>query len=257
MKMTKGCGFLLFLLSSPALSNPFAGCEEHLKYGVPIEVVSDPAQEMGLCRLGYALSHDPAHKVPDWVSYHLTVEKVAGTISRKDNFVADHELFEGERAELVDYKSSGYDRGHMAPAADMKWDSQAMDESFLLSNMAPQIGVGFNRGIWATLEQKIRDWAVERGELYVITGPVYDPVPEGTIGSNKVSVPSHFYKIAFDPVRVEAVAYLLPHKKLRNNDLPNFITTVDAIEQKTGFDFLSALSDSVETVVESANTPFE
>jgi endonuclease G, mitochondrial len=251
MNKIKRALLTLFLFSSPAFSGPFAGCEEHLKFGVPIESKDDSHEEIGLCRLGYALSFDTVHKVPDWVMYHLTAEKASGSLSRKDNFQPDNDLPKGARSELSDYRSSGYDRGHMAPAADMKWSPQAMDESFLLSNMAPQIGIGFNRGIWANLEEKVREWAVGRGEIYVITGPIYDPKPIRTIGADKVSVPTHFYKIAFDPVRVEAAAFLLPNMKLENKDLPKFITSIDEVERKTGFDFLPELVDDVEAVVES------
>jgi endonuclease G len=133
----------------------------------------------------------------------------------------------------------------------MRWDARAMSESFLLSNMAPQIGIGFNRGIWAVLEEKIRDWTIARGELYVVTGPIFAPGADNRIGTNKVAVPTHFYQVVFDPVRVEAIAFILPNKKLRADTLPTFITSVDEVEKETGLDFLSELEDSVESLIEA------
>jgi len=142
----------------------------------------------------------------------------------------------------------------MAPAGAMKWDVQAMSESFLLSNMAPQVGVGFNRGIWKSLEERIRKWTTKRGELYIVTGPIFNGNHK-TIGDNKVAVPTHFYKVIFDPIRVEAIAFVMQNKKLRTGDLPTFITTVDEVESLTGLDFLSEIEDGVETVIEGTKQP--
>lgn len=139
----------------------------------------------------------------------------------------------------------------MSPAGDMRWDEQAMSESFYLSNMIPQVGVGMNRGIWKDLEGKVRLWALERGELYIYTGPIYaDSAKPKTIGSNKVGVPSHIYKIIFDPIKIEAIAYIMPNKKLKTKDMPNYIVSIREIEKKTGLNFLSTLNQRVQDVVE-------
>ena len=130
-----------------------------------------------------------------------------------------------------------------------------MSESFLLSNMAPQVGPSFNRGIWATLEAKVREWAIERGELYVVTGPIYTTTSLKHVGTNNVAVPTHFYKVVFDPVRVEAIAFILPNEKNPSSKLPTFITSVDEVENKTGLDFLSTLQDDVENLVEANTAP--
>jgi endonuclease G len=241
--------FVLVLVAGfvvPTQAQTVVGCEQHVRYGAPSD------EEIILCRLGYALSYDTEHKVADWVAYHLDRDKVRGQHPRKDNFQPDQDVPVGARSEPKDYKGSGFDRGHMVPAAAMKWSPQAMSESFLLTNMAPQVGNGFNRHIWARLERHVREWASERGDLYVVTGPVYDPGPLKKIGDNKISVPSHFYKVIFDPTRVEAIAFTLPNKSTPTSELPSFINTVDEVETKTGLDFLSELSDQVETLVESA-----
>ncbi len=242
---------LLFLFIAPlATADELAGCQEHVKYGAPSR------SPVLLCRLGYALSHSSQHKVPDWVAYHLIADRLtSGNVPRSDDFRPDPDLEPGARSELKDYKGSGFDRGHMAPAAVFKWSERAMSESFLLSNMAPQVGVGFNRGIWAALEEKARDWAISRGELYVVAGPIYDGANVSTIGTNKVSVPTHFYMVIFDPVRVEVIAFILPNKKNPTSALPTFITSVDAIEEKTGLDFLSEINDTVEAAIEAHVQP--
>lgn len=230
--------------SAPILPQGLSGCDEHLKYGAPSN------EPVLLCRLGYALSHDAELKIPDWVAYHLTKEKVAGAHPRVDRFRPDPDLDPGSRSTNSDYKGSGYDRGHMAPAGAMKWDVRAMSESFLLSNMAPQVGAGFNRGIWKSLETKIRKWTSERGELFIVTGPVFEEGTQETIGENRVAVPSHFYKVIFDPLRVEVIAFVLRNKKLKTSDLTKFITSVDEVESLTGLYFFSAVEDSVENMIE-------
>jgi endonuclease G len=239
--------FVLFSLSVTGVNYAATipvGCKEYAKLGIPGK------EGALLCRKGYLLAHDPDHKTPLWVAEHLTYEKADASLARTNNFQADPDLEEGERAELADYKGSGYDRGHMAPAADMRWDQQAMEESFFLSNMVPQVGKGMNQGIWKNLEEKVRAWGVNRGEVYIYTGPIYTGTPK-VIGANKVAVPSHLYKIVYDPVQVEAIAFIMPNQKLNTADMPKYIVSIRDIEEKTDLNFLSKLrkrlQDSVET----------
>ena len=121
----------------------------------------------------YVACHDPERKVPEWVTYRLTREDLAlDVIERTDDFRPDPDLAPGERAELVDYRSSGYDRGHLAPAADFKRSREAMSSTFLLSNMAPQ-RPNLNRGIWARLEDQVRQLVQSHGRVWVFTGALY------------------------------------------------------------------------------------
>lgn len=237
---------VVWLCATAAHAAGLSGCEDQVKYGAPSH------QGVLLCRLGYAVSYDTSRKVPAWVAYHLTAEHMAGTHPRSNDFRPDPDLAEGERSELKDYKGSGYDRGHMAPAGSMKWSARAMSESFLLSNMAPQVGAGFNRGIWRKLEEDVRTWTEERGELYVVTGPIYQDGGIKTIGPDHVAVPTAFYKVIFDPVRVEAIAFILPNTSTPSSQLPNFIVSVDEVEAETGLDFLPKLNDNIEAVVEQS-----
>lgn len=131
-------------------------------------------------------------------------------MERKDAFRGDPEVPDEHRVVKADYTGTGYDRGHLAPAGAMKWSVEAMSESFFMTNMAPQVGNGFNRHIWKSLEQRMRRWACERGVLYVVTGPLYETHPIEQLVYDKdrdrvddngvlVDVPSHFFKLAFDP----------------------------------------------------------
>jgi endonuclease G len=246
---TRVVAFLSLLFCSliaVAGPGPFDRCPEYVKYGAP--------SEKGdlLCRTGYAIEHDPAHQTPDWVAEHLTREKAMAVLARSNNFKPDPDLEAGARAELKDYTKSGYDRGHMAPAGDMRWSKEAMDESFFLSNMAPQIGPGLNRGIWKNLEEKVRHWAVERGELYVYTGPIYKPgAQHKSIGPDQVAVPDDFYKVVFDPVRDQAIAFIMPNAKLKTQDLPKYIVSVHEVEAESGLQFLSSIDPDVRQVIES------
>ena len=132
-------------------AGPLEDCAEYARLGVPGQ------QGKFLCRKGYLLSHSSENKTPYWVIEHLTVEKAdANAVQRYSKFQTDPDLEKGKRAELSDYKGSGYDKGHMAPSADMKWDEQAMIECFYLSNMVPQVGKGMNQGIWKDLEEKVQ-----------------------------------------------------------------------------------------------------
>jgi endonuclease G, mitochondrial len=142
---------ICFIVNTAFLyAGPLEDCAEYAKLGVP------GAQGTLLCRMGYLLSHSVETKTPIWVAEHLTSEKADGTTVQRESakFQPDPDLIKGERAELKDYAKSGYDRGHMAPAADMKWDRDAMTECFYLSNMVPQTGRGMNQGIWKNLEEK-------------------------------------------------------------------------------------------------------
>lgn len=242
-------------VSVSARAAALGGCEQHVEYGAPAG--ADVQTEVLLCRLGYALSFNTEQRVADWVAYHLTTEKVtADDVERTEDFRPDPDLEPGKRSELDDYKNSGFDRGHLAPAASMRWSPAAMSQSFLLSNMAPQIGAGFNQHIWKRLERYVRQWTERRSELYVVTGPIYGAATVEKIKPGKaVSVPTHFYKVIFDPRRVEAIAFILPHQKLKTKDLPTFIRSVDDVEDQTGLDFLWEIQDVIEDQVEAAIQP--
>lgn len=191
-----------------------------------------------LCRIGYALAHDPSRKTPIWVAERLTRERAMADATRKDKFAPDPDLLKGMRAELADYKGTGYDRGHMAPNADFNWSAEAAAESFYLSNMVPQVGRGMNQGIWKELEAAVRLWAVRRGQVYVYTGPIYEGRTK-TIGKGRVAVPKALYKIVFDPETLESATFIMPNKVLKLSDLMQYVSSITEVEDRTGLIFLS------------------
>ena len=191
---------------------------------------------------GFDLGYNEASEQATWVVYILTRDELeSGSISRTNNFRSDKSLASGSAA-LADYRGSGYDRGHMAPAGDMKWDQEAMSQSFLLSNMSPQTP-SFNRGIWKKLEEQVRQWALDKDSLYVITGPVLTRV-ESTIGENAVGVPAYYFKVIVDlsPPGHGMIAFLLPNER-SGQDLYSYAISVDSLESITGYDFFAMAPD--------------
>lgn len=217
-------------------------CNGHVAYGIP------GTDDQLLCREGYAVGYDYDTKIPAWVAYRLTPDSVNKKFERSNKFKEDIEIPSKYRSTLSDYKGSGYDRGHMAASATVDFSYNAMTESFLLSNMTPQLP-GLNRQGWKYLESYIREWVNKRGELYVITGTLFVG-SHGIIG-NGVHVPTHFYKIIFDPIAMNAIAFLVPHRPISKSDLPAFIVSVDEVEFRTGLDFNNFLDDAIEDDIEN------
>ena len=246
-----------FLGTAPDPTVPSAGTEaafaaRHLGVGEP-HILYRRIRE------GYVLAFDARLKIPLWVQYELKLQELEGPGDRKkSSFLPDTSIPHGFRSELDDYAGSGFDRGHMAPAADMKRSQKVMDESHLLSNIAPQVGVGFNQHIWAALEDAGRGWVQQRGTLTIITGPVFavtnGRVTYETRGGDVVAVPTHFFKIVVDmhdPNSPQALAFLLPNQKITGKKIGDFLTSIDEIERLTGIDFLSALPDDKEDALEA------
>ncbi len=198
----------------------------------------------------YTLAYDEETEQAKWVAYKLSGDLIRrGKVSRTDNFQEDPMVTTGS-ASLNDYRKSGYDRGHLAPAADFNWSTTAMEESFYMSNMSPQ-QPGFNRGIWKKLEEMVRDWAIDNRVLYVVTGPIFDDKPK-SIGKNDVKVPSAYYKAILDinEPELKAIGFILPHMK-SDSDVMVFATTIDDIEKTTGLDFFPLIPDELEEQLES------
>jgi endonuclease G, mitochondrial len=207
-------------------------CDDQFLFGRPL--TSQPGTP--LCRSGYAVLHSPVYKTPIYVAERLEAINLDGPIARTDDFRADPELPPGERSELVDYRGSGYDRGHMAPAADFTTDAARMSQSFLLSNMIPQNG-SLNSGWWDSLERATRACAKTLGTVYVLSGPIYsDPV--ATIGPGKAGVPSNLFKIIADGGG-NSKAFIVPNAAVKPGFTP-YRVTVAAVEAVTELNFFSA-----------------
>lgn len=197
----------------------------------------------------YTLLYNEKHEQAAWVAYQLTKNETVRVYERSNDFNEDPLIASGSATDF-DYKRSGYDRGHLAPAADMGWSATAMRESFFYSNMSPQ-DPGFNRGIWKRLEEQVRDWAWENEVIYVVTGPVLTSnLPN--IGSNGVSVPSYYYKVILDYSQpsVKAIAFLLPNQS-STAGIQAYVVSINEIEKLTGIDFFPSLPDQQEEQLES------
>ena len=185
---------------------------------------------------GFDLGYNEQYEQAAWVAYVLTRDEVeTGIIERSDNFRSDPHISSGS-ASLADYRGSGFDRGHLAPAGDMQWNEEAMSESFFMSNMSPQLPA-FNRGIWKKLESEVRNWALEKDSIYVITGPVLAPI-DSFIGENQVGIPQYYFKVLVDlsPPEHSLIAFLLPNAP-SSDSLLGFVISVDSLEIVTGYDF--------------------
>ena len=206
---------------------------------------------------GCVISYNADYKVPNWVLYELTFAETLGNIDRGNfDFDTDPDVPARQMAQLSDYKRSGYSRGHMAPAADLKWSVTSMAQSFYLSNVCPQDSK-LNTGTWKKLETRVREWAERDSAITVVCGPILPrtAVEKGamtTIGKGQVLVPEYFYKIVFAPFAAEpqAIGFIMPNHKC-HTDLKRFVVTVDSIEARTGIDFFPVLPDDVEARVES------
>lgn len=220
-----------------------------------------------ICHAGQVVAFNPEHNVSDWVAYRLRRDDLLNPkVLRKDAFRLDSKVPEEHRVVPDDYLSTGYDRGHLAPAGSMKWSEKAMSDSFFMSNMAPQIGAGFNRSSWRALERRMRRWACDRGVLYLVTGPLFEDRPIKKLVADKdedgeddngilVDVPSHFFKLALDPVQMEAIAFILPNAKVRTKDLAKHLRSIKDIEARSRLDFLKEIWDGSEQAIESHVQP--
>ncbi|WP_417213242.1 DNA/RNA non-specific endonuclease [Bizionia sp.] len=200
---------------------------------------------------GYSLSYSETHEQAEWVAYELKKEHLSQTNFERPYFEIDKAVKTGA-ASWRNYKNSGYDRGHLCPAADRRYSKEAHDETFLTSNISPQ-NHEFNSGIWNTLEQKTRYWASKYDGVYVVTGGVLKKNLK-TIGSEKVAVPKQFYKIILDYNEGDpkVLAFLMPHVNSKQ-PLYNFVVSVDAVEELTGIDFFPELDDAIEARIEASS----
>lgn len=238
---------LLSLLSSVAFATTPIDekCPQHVVWGAP--KLSQEGNNQYLCRLSYAVNYNYQTKVAHYVVERITPDKLIKSVARKDDFREDPEVPAQFRSTLKDYAGAGYDRGHMAPAADMTFSAQAMSESFFLTNMMPQ-NPGNNRGIWKYTEELTRYYAQKYGEVFVITGTIFEPTSK-FIG-NGVYVPSYVYKIVIEPRGPKAIAFLYPNQKLDPKEIEKYVVSIRELEQYTGIDFSPALPANYRIIEE-------
>lgn len=238
---------LLIMLAS-CLSTLF--CQNVDLNNIEIPTIMDGRSDRMITHKGYTVSYNYDWKIPNWVAYELTDIEVQGEVPRYDRFKPDPMVPQNVTATTNDYKHSGYDRGHMAPAADMKWDEQAMRESFYLSNICPQ-NPNLNGGVWKDLEEQVRDLASQKGRIFVVCGPIVNDVST-TIGENKVVVPQAFFKVLLQEEKgeIHTIGFVYENKSGKR-PMSTYAMTVDEVEEFTGIDFFPSLPNKIEKKAES------
>ena len=220
------------------------------QYELPAPLTDRPEQI--LKRRAYITSYNNKSKTPNWVAWHLTKAHTYGDHQRKNEVFFEDEAIESSlRATDNDYYNSRYDRGHMCPAGDNKWDAQAMRESFLFTNICPQ-NHGLNKYEWNDLEIQCRDWAREYGAIDIVCGPIFSSTgDQKTIGRNKVWVPDAFFKVILcRQGNPKAIGFIYRNEGKKQTQ-EEALRSVDEIETLTGIDFFPSLDDATETRIEA------
>ena len=207
-------------------------------------------QTRELCYSEFALLHSGVTRTPLWSAEHLTRAQIdtARALDREGTFHPDPNLPRRERTELTDYARSGFDRGHVAPSGDMP-NRQAQQESFSLANIIPQ-NPDNNRDLWSDIEAAVRTLARREGEVYVVTGPIFQGEDLQQL-NERVLVPTHVFKAIYVPRRQQAGAYVTPNAP---GDVWEAVS-IAALEQLTGIDVFPALSAEVKATVMALPDP--
>ena len=190
------------------------------------------------------LCYDSSYKAPLWTAYELLPSQLHGSAPRPSHFRSDPSLA-GPSARNRDFRHSGFSRGHMVPAKDLAFSDASIRETFLLSNVAPQLQ-SVNAGRWLQLENSVRRLAARSDAVYVFTGPIFDSPEIRFIGPGQVAVPTHFYKVilAVRGDRKLLHAAIIPNAARVTEPLDRFTVSLDEVERRTGLDFFSSLESS-------------
>lgn len=203
-----------------------------------------------LRRTGYTVCYNADNRLPNWVAWRLTADHTSGEFKRGGIKFQEDEEVEEPRATDSDYRQSGYDRGHMCPSGDNKWSKEAQQESFLLTNVCPQVH-NLNAGDWNEMEQQCRRWAKEYGEIYIVCGPILYRQQHKKIGKNKVVVPEAFFKVVLCMEGTPRAIGFIYKNAEGNRPKGDYVNTVDQVERITGYDFFANLPDDIEKKVEA------
>lgn len=255
MKQNKLTFLFLFLLCT-SLSMPFlahqrpAARQSSVRSAIEIPAPLKGHSEIIIKHKGYTVSYNASTCLPNWVAWKLTPARLAETYSRSNKFLPDPALPESLAVTTDDYKGSGWDRGHMCPASDNRWNKQAMAESFYMTNICPQHS-NLNRGDWKELEEACNEWAKTEGTIYVVCGPLLYKKAHKTIGAHRVVVPEAFYKVVLCLGKHPKAIGFIYKNNVGNKSLDSYVNTVDEVEHLTAIDFFPALPDKTEKKVEA------
>lgn len=198
---------------------------------------------------GFTVSFNKDNHTPNYVAWELLGSEVSYDVDRTNNFWQDSEI--DGCPEHKDYTGSGYDRGHMCPAADQKWSLAAMEDCFVMANMCPQIH-DLNAGAWEKLEEKERTWAKRDSAVMIVAGPLYSESDTKRLGNIGVRVPGAYFKALLAPYveNPRAIAFVYPNMTSPGN-MQDYAMSIDDLEEILDFDLFSTLPDDIETKVES------
>lgn len=229
--------------STSIIKSPSDAKETPLRDFLPVDNLDRPHQL--LVRKNYTVSYNSHTKCPNWVCWQLTREHADGNVKRPD--YAFHEDMEvpAPRAELTDYRGSGYDRGHMCPAGDNKWDADVMYESFLMTNMCPQ-NQNLNSGLWNQIEMQCRYWAKKYGSLYIVCGPIFLKGEHQTIGENMVMVPEAFFKVVICLEDTPKGIAFICRNTDGNRKKDYYVNTISQVEHITGYSIFPSLDETIK-----------
>jgi len=234
------------------LSPPFALTASAQEESDTIDIPEAPPglDEQIICRLGYVVSYNKTTLNPNWVAWHLIGERIDGIIERHGRPFHEDEEVPEPRATLADYKGSGWTRGHICPAADNKWDEQAMYDSFAMTNICPQTA-NLNTGVWNQIEISCRRWAKKYGDLYIVSGPIYLNQVHETIGENHVVVPEAFFKVIIHlGENPKGIGFIC-----RNNDTHGkkdmYVNSIKQVERITKYKFFPSLDEETAEIVKN------
>lgn len=258
MKFKRTLSTLSFLLVALILFSKYIG-DRNTSVGKPKDIsglstknielpkpISD-RPELILYRKGYTVSYNSKNKIPNWVAWELTPDRLEEKCSRTNKFLPDPDV--KNLVTTNDYKGAHIDRGHMCPAGDNRWNKQAMMESFYMTNICPQ-DHNLNRGDWKELEEACRLWAQEEGRIYIVCGPILYNQNHRTISKQRIVVPEAFFKVVLSMGKhPKAIGFI--HKNTSGNrPLDAYVNSVDEVERITGIDFFPSLPDNIENSVE-------
>ncbi|WP_230658394.1 DNA/RNA non-specific endonuclease [Psychrobacter sp. I-STPA10] len=243
---------MCFAIWQPAQANDFQDCPQNFYAGTPPTYTNKKLNKdsVALCFNGFATLYSGISRTPVWSAEHLTRQRLldAEEIPRDDSFHEESRLPQSMRAKLSDYKHSGYDRGHLAPNADMASVAQQYD-SFSLANIAPQSPKN-NRYVWRNLESVTRYLTKQYGETYVITGVAFEG-KKITQLNRKVMIPTHFFKAVYIPATGEAGVYYAPNDESERVE----VISVNELALRTGIDIMPAISPVAQA--EAKQLPYQ
>lgn len=255
---------LLFVLTRPLISKLFhlADDDSAIAGDGSVYFLPSGGDDPIYTRKHYYLAYDEGTEQAAWVAYELNVTHLnAPKVPRTDYFSEDPSIPTGS-AHYEDYRGSGFTRGHLVPAADRAYSKEAMDETFLMSNISPQT-YHFNGGIWRELEELTRDWARLNERLIVVSGPIFEKSRSSRIGRNAVAVPDAFFKVLVDVDEpdLKGIGFVIPNEK-SDQPLTTYMVSIDEVEALTGLDFnanllTSALEDSLERAISKSAWPID